>query len=69
MVGREDPRYSPSLDDRPVGRVRHAVAMVFIARRADGHQSLAFARYTGIVGATSFRIRGVPRAKVPPAPR
>jgi len=46
----EDPRYSPSLDDRSVGRVRHAAAMVFIAHRADGHQSLVFARYTGIVG-------------------
>jgi hypothetical protein len=46
----EDPRYSPSFDDRPVGRVRHAAAMVFIAHRSDGRPVLAFARYTGIVG-------------------
>jgi hypothetical protein len=31
-------------------RLRHAAAMVFMARRADGSQAPAFARYTAIVG-------------------
>jgi hypothetical protein len=46
----EDPRYFRSAERRPLRRLRHAAAMVFIARRDDGSQAPAFARFTGMVG-------------------
>jgi hypothetical protein len=46
----EDPRYVHSTEGRPLSRVRHAAAMVFIAPRRDGNRGPAYARYTGIVG-------------------
>jgi len=46
----EDPRYVHSIEGGTLLRIRHAAAMVFIARRRDGHRDLAYARYTAIVG-------------------
>jgi hypothetical protein len=46
----EDPRYFHSTEDRPLPRLRHAAAMVFLSRRADGKPAPAFARYAGVVG-------------------
>jgi len=46
----EDPRYIRSFEDRPMPRLLHAATMVFIARRADGSQAPAIARYSGIIG-------------------
>ena len=46
----EDPRYFRSAESRPLLRLRHAAALVFVARRADGRTAPAFARYTGVVG-------------------
>ena len=46
----EDPRYFPSTERRSLTRLRHAAVMVFMARRDNGHNAPAFARYAGIVG-------------------
>jgi hypothetical protein len=46
----EDPRYFPSVENRAMPRLRHAATMVFMARRSDGSEAPAFARYTAIVG-------------------
>ena len=52
-VGRlwgEDPRYFRSVEKGTLARIGHASVSVFTARHADGRESLAIVRYTGIIG-------------------
>lgn len=46
----EDPRYERSPAATPPGRIRHALLMTVMAKRADGRVLPAYARYTAIVG-------------------
>ena len=47
----EDPRYFPSIDRSAKGRLKHAIAHVFVTRKDDGSEGFAYARWASAFGA------------------
>src|SRR2546427_11720431 len=59
----EDPRYFRAPDEAFGGRVRNIIKMTFVARRQDGNQAPAYARYA-TPGKIFSRTAGAPTVRL-----